>query len=305
MVEDRHSAEAVAAALRWLDFGCGGASRLIPLSGGYRSGTFRVELSDGPAVLRILEESTAHNGLAFGAQAELEASRLAASCGVAPAIRHYAADVPALVIDFLQVPTMTSDTLALPATLKAVAETCRRLHRCGLSLERVWDPFARIDLLLEGRSDLPSLPTNGFDDAVRLVRGLRARLARSRGPLVPCHNDLHPGQILASPGRAVFVDWELGAMGDPACELATLAAYSNLDSGATDLLCEMYFDAAVGSQRERVETFLPVMLLLSILWWSTEIALFPHAARRDGHDQIVAEHWRALQEWLTHHQPLL
>lgn len=60
--------------------------------------------------------------------------------------------------------------------------------------------------------------------ACRLSLMLR-RCPSKIGPAVGIHGDFHPGQVVLSPGRAVFIDFERFALGDPIIDIATMSAH--------------------------------------------------------------------------------
>ncbi|WP_179109013.1 phosphotransferase family protein, partial [Rodentibacter caecimuris] len=48
-------------------------------------------------------------------------------------------------------------------------------------------------------------------------------------PLVPCHNDLVPENILISDNKTYFIDWEYSGMNYPLFDISALFLESNLD----------------------------------------------------------------------------
>jgi thiamine kinase-like enzyme len=80
---------------------------------------------------------------------------------------------------------------------------------------------------------------------------------------IPCHNDLLPGNILATeadPGHALLVDWEYAGMGHPYFDLANLAVNNALDEAAQDRLLGAYFGEPPGPGRTAA---LRLMMLVS------------------------------------------
>jgi thiamine kinase-like enzyme len=102
-------------------------------------------------------------------------------------------------------------------------------------------------------------------DPYHRTRELVARIAEVL-PLsdpAPCHNDLLPGNVLASdadPGHALLVDWEYAGMGHPYFDLGNLAVNNAFDESAQDRLLEAYFDEPPAAGRQAA---LRLMMLVS------------------------------------------
>ncbi len=83
-------------------------------------------------------------------------------------------------------------------------------------------------------------------------------------PLVVCHHDVHPGNLLGE--SPWLVDWEYAALGDPAFELALCWVTNDFDPAAGAQLLAAYQAAGGQPDAERVAHLLPVARLLILLW---------------------------------------
>ena len=61
------------------------------------------------------------------------------------------------------------------------------------------------------------------------------------GPLVSCHNDLCPSNMLCVEDRVLLVDWEFSGVGDRLYDLATLVEHTNQDDKGEEQVLQMYF----------------------------------------------------------------
>jgi Ser/Thr protein kinase RdoA (MazF antagonist) len=66
----------------------------------------------------------------------------------------------------------------------------------------------------------------GFPAA--LVRTLEelAPLTTQHAHAAPCHHDLNPNNVIVTPDRVYFVDWDTAAAGDPFIDLAQLGVFA-------------------------------------------------------------------------------
>ena len=67
----------------------------------------------------------------------------------------------------------------------------------------------------------------------------------------PCHLDLNPSNILATPDRIHLVDWELAAQNEPYLDLAQLGVWVCRDSLEREELLAKYLQAAPTAQQKR------------------------------------------------------
>ncbi|HEY5428519.1 MAG TPA: phosphotransferase [Solirubrobacteraceae bacterium] len=208
----------------------------MPLDGGITNRNFRVSFGARDCVLRLPGRDTELLGIDRGA--ERIATERAAALGIAPPL--IAADEDCLLTEFL--PGAPIDGDRLRADPSSAAHALRAFHDSGLELPvRFWVP----DLLREyafivnergGR--LPHEYRSAMIDVMRITDVL---------PLtdpVPCHNDLLPGNILATdadPGHAVLVDWEYAGMGHRLFDLANLAVNNEFENHSQSHLLEAYF----------------------------------------------------------------
>jgi thiamine kinase-like enzyme len=208
----------------------------VPLDGGITNRNFRLSFGGRECVLRLPGRDTELLGI--DRAAERIASERAAALGIAPAL--VAAEADCLVTEFLPAAPIEGERLRRdPST---AAQALRAFHDSGLALPvRFWVPDLLADyaqIVAQRGGTLPA--------AYRSAQELAARIAEVL-PLsdpVPCHNDLLPGNILATtadPGRAILVDWEYAGMGHRLFDLANLAVNNEFETDSQSRLLEAYF----------------------------------------------------------------
>ena len=208
----------------------------VPLDGGITNRNFRVRFGDRECVLRLTGRDTALLGI--NRDAERLASERAAQLGIAPSL--VAAGEGYLVTEYLDGAPI--DGGRLRAAPDSAARALRAFHDSGLTLPtRFWVPD-----LLDDYARIVSERGASVPGEYEHARALAGRVAQAL-PLsdsVPCHDDLLPGNVLATraePGRAILVDWEYAGMGHRMFDLGNLAVNNEFESDSQDRLLEVYF----------------------------------------------------------------
>ena len=174
----------------------------VPLDGGITNRNYRVTFGERDCVLRLPGRDT--DLLGIDRAAERVATERAAALGIAPPL--IAADDECMVTEWL--PGAPIDGDRLRADPSSAARALRAFHQSGLRLPvRFWIPdllndYARI--IAERGGELPA----AYRRTQELVAGI-AEVLPLTDP-APCHNDLLPGNVLATdadPGHALLVDW--------------------------------------------------------------------------------------------------
>ncbi|MGZ4176626.1 MAG: phosphotransferase [Solirubrobacteraceae bacterium] len=206
-----------------------------PLDGGITNRKFRVRFGERDCVLRLPGRDTELLGIDRGA--ERVATERAAALGIAPPL--VAADEECLVTEWLPGAPIDGDRLRADPSSAALA--LRTFHDCGLELSaRFWVPE-----LLADYAEIVGRRGGSLPESYRRTQALVARIAEVL-PLIdpaPCHDDLLPGNILATdadPGHAVLVDWEYAGMGHRYFDLGNLAVNNDFDEAAQGRLLQAY-----------------------------------------------------------------
>ena len=208
----------------------------VPLDGGITNRNYRVRFGGRDCVLRLPGRDTALLGI--DRAAERVATERAAALGIAPPL--IASDDECMVTEW--VPGAPIDGDRLRADPSSAARALRAFHDSGLKLPvRFWLPD-----LLEDYARIVAERGGEVTDVYRRAQAHVARVAEVL-PLTesaPCHNDLLPGNVLATdadPGHALLVDWEYAGMGHRYFDLANLAVNNDFDESAQDRLLSAYF----------------------------------------------------------------
>ena len=213
------------------------AIRLDRLGGALTNVSYKVTIGGAAYVLRLAGEGTSDF---IDRTAEEHNARAAAAAGVYAEVLYFDARDGTMVTRFVDGVPMNAGEGLGPGAPGRAARALGRVHRLGRVFRSRFDVFDEIEgylgLLREGRTPLPE----GYHEAGRRARAVRLALEASPAPLVPCHNDPWPGNLLDADGRVYLIDWEYSGMNDPAWDLADLSVEAGFDAEQDRAMVEAY-----------------------------------------------------------------
>jgi thiamine kinase-like enzyme len=210
----------------------------VPLLGGLTNQNFRVEVDGRSYVARLSNPSGAL--LAIDREAEFRNSSAAAAGGAAPAVAGYSAAAGVLVVEWVEGRTLTECDVRDVATLRRVAEACRRLH-AGPRFVNDFDMFDIQRRYLEVVRDRGFRMPERYLDFMPVVERLRRALAVRPEPTVPCNNDLLPANLIDDGRRIWLIDYEYAGNNDPCFELGNIWSEANLSPEHLEELVTAYY----------------------------------------------------------------
>jgi thiamine kinase-like enzyme len=242
--------------------------RIRRLPGG-RGGTYRVTTAAGDYVVRI--RSQRQDAVRPSSDREHENSCRAADRGVGAPVVAYLPDLAALVMTFLPGRAFTAESLrnADSPTLHRVASAVRELHGVtGFHGESDMVSVQRYYRGVVAGSSL-RLPV-GYDDLADRIDALRRALRGQTEPLVACHNDLVPANVLDDGDRVRIIDYEYAGVGEASSDLGYLAAEAGLDRAMLESLVEAYWGRGTRRRVARTWAWGVIARYTSVLWASLE-----------------------------------
>ncbi len=82
----------------------------------------------------------------------------------------------------------------------------------------------------------------GFPRVTSLMDAIAKEIALCHFPLVPCHNDIHPGNLFFDPDQKIkFIDWGDAGMSDPFYDLARASIEFGFDAEQNSIFLDHYF----------------------------------------------------------------
>jgi aminoglycoside phosphotransferase (APT) family kinase protein len=177
---------------------------------------------------------------------EIACLTIASDRGVAPRLHHVDAAAGVTIMDRIPVDASAPRPRG-PEHIERATRTLRRLHEgpafpAGASATFM---VRHLDETLRARQQ-GGLPAALLDTMTELA-DVTARFAES----APCHNDLNPGNILATQDAVYFVDWETAGNADPFLDLAQLGVFTFPAPDERAQLLEAYLGGRAADVEER------------------------------------------------------
>ena len=236
------------------------------LNGALTNISYKVKVDGVAYALRLAGEGTSDY---IDRSAEEHNARVAAAAGVGAEVLYFDARDGTMVTRFVDGNAMnTGEGFGRDAGAPVrAARALRRVHTLGRLFRSRFDPFTAIhgylDLLRERRTPLPE----GYHEGGRKARAVRRALEECPAPLVPCHNDPWPGNLLDADGRIYLIDWEYSGMNDPMWDLADLSVEAGFGPEQDSVMMETYRgDTASAALSSRLELYKAMSDLHWSLW---------------------------------------
>jgi thiamine kinase-like enzyme len=209
--------------------------RIRPLSGGITNRNYVVADGSNEYVVRIPGERTSLLGI--DRQCEGEASVRAAELGIGPIV---VGELPGVGTQITElVPGDHLDGAAFVERLDDVVALLQRFHTGG-TLRGAFPIFRVVEWHARDASSHGVEPPSAYERLHQQSRLIETALAASPTPLVPCHNDLLPANVLFSDHRVWLLDYEYAGMNDAFFDLANLSVNCGLARADDDRLLELY-----------------------------------------------------------------
>jgi thiamine kinase-like enzyme len=231
------------------------------VSGGLTNVNYKVCI--GPNAYFVRCSCSRNQLLGSSLETEWKCSSIAAMAGVSPQPLFYVPDEGILISEFIETDGRNVD-LRDPLTQKKFCVIIRSLHQLDAKFPTEFSPFTSIHSFAENALSAGAhLPEAIFDTLIPLISQLKSRV----GPVktVPCHLDLHHGNILDDGKKLWLIDWEYSAMGDPYFDLATLASIENFSDSEMVQLLKSYCDEC-GPTQEEIAHLYSMRILADARW---------------------------------------
>jgi thiamine kinase-like enzyme len=209
------------------------------LGGALTNACYKVTIGGAAYALRLAREGTSDY---IDRSAEEHNARAAAAAGVNAEVVYFDARDGTMVTRFVEGVSMNAGEgfgRDAGAPVRA-ARALKRVHSLGRVFRSRFDVFAAIDCYLDLLRGQRTQVPEGYHEAGRKARAVRRALEASPAPLVPCHNDPWPGNLIDADGRVYLIDWEYSGMNDPVWDLADLSVEAAFDAEQDRAMMEAY-----------------------------------------------------------------
>ena len=235
--------------------------KISSLSGGLTNENYLVEAGGERYVMRIPGTST--ELLSIDRVNEVHNARAAASTGIGPVVLEHVTELNVMVLEFIEGPTMSAETLQSERMARRMAESFQRLHAAPRFLKD-FDMFRLIEYYLRIVEEHDVRIPADYRERLPLLAEIERALQVGALPSVSCHNDLLCENFIDDGRWLRIVDYELSGNNDPCFDLGNTAQEASLDDGLRAVLCEAYFGRLDRQQLARMNLF----ALMSDVGWT-------------------------------------
>jgi len=235
--------------------------KISSLSGGLTNENYLVEAGGERYVMRIPGTST--ELLSIDRVNEVHNARAAASTGIGPVVLEHVTELNVMVLEFIEGPTMSAQTLQSERMARRMAESFQRLHAAPRFLKD-FDMFRLIETYLRIVEEHEVRIPADYRERLPLLAEIERALQVGALPSVSCHNDLLCENFIDDGRWLRIVDYELSGNNDPCFDLGNTAQEASLDDGLRAVLCEAYFGRLDRQQLARMNLF----ALMSDVGWT-------------------------------------
>src|SRR6266446_5074902 len=226
--------------------------RVSPLSGGLTNENYLVETHGKRYVVRVPGQST--ELLSINRQNEVHNTRAAATTGIGPRVLEVIPELDAMVLEFIDGPTMSAKTLQSPGMAKRMAASFRSLHAAPRFVHD-FNMFRLIENYLDiVEAHDVAIPAD-YRDRLSTVDDIERAVSVGALPSVPCHNDLLCENFIDDGTTLRIVDYELSGNNDPCFDLGNTAQEAIFGEDLREVLCEAYFGRPDPRQLARMNLF--------------------------------------------------
>ena len=243
---------------------------LRELSGGLTNRNIFISTPHGQFVARISSNESSY--LAIDRNSEFENSKTAADVGIGAKVFDYLPGKGLLVIEYIN--GLTLDSAGVNSNLERIAASCRQLHSAPL-FGREFNIFDLQQNYLRIVTEKGFRIPVDYQELSGEMKHLKRTLAVNAMPLVPCNNDLLPGNFIDDGEKIWLIDYEYSGNNDRCFELGNIWSEAWLELAALEQLVQDYFESDNSVQFARAWLYSVMAKYGWTLWASIQDAISP------------------------------
>lgn len=166
---------------------------------------------------------------------DLACQRIASDAGYGPKVYFSNEAAGVSVIEYFELETFPE----MPLRLESLIRLVKRIH-AGPSVPKGIDKAKDLN---ESVDAVAKLNPRFLDlKKIREIQETVYQTTRHSASCVPCHRDLHPGNLIYNQKQFTAIDFTWGGMDDPYADLATLAIFNCTQPQEEQLLLRLYLN---------------------------------------------------------------
>lgn len=219
----------------------------------FTNATYRLDLGSDSFALRVPGAGTAQY---IDRAAEGLNARIAAAAGMAAPVEWFDDTDGLMLTRWVNGRTTSAGRLRRPRVGGRAVAALARVHALPQPFSGRYDVFNVIrsyqTVLAAARLPLPAV----FAELAGPIVTIEQALSVAAVPLVPCHNDPYPGNIIDTGASICLIDWEYAGMGDPMGDLADLSVEARYAAHEDKRMLKTYYGGRVPkAARSRLALF--------------------------------------------------
>lgn len=219
-----------------------------PLHGGITNRNYVVTVDGVDWVARVPGERTELLGI--DRANEMEAAIRAADLGIGPPVLGELPGVHTLITQL--VPGGHLEGPAFADRLADVVPLLKRFHGSG-PLQGAFPIHRVVEWHARDAATHEVMPPSAYERLHQQSRRIEKAFAAAPTALVPCHNDLLPGNVLFGDDRVWLLDFEYAGMNDVFFDLGNLSVNAGLSEAAEHELLQLYFGSVTAARWARLQ----------------------------------------------------
>lgn len=170
---------------------------------------------------------------------EIAWTQHASDLGIGPRLYYSDPNEAYMLVEFAKGATFVPKQANNPAAIKNIATSLAKLHNSFAQFAHISDMFARIDIKYK-KLNCSNKLKDILEECYSHVNDIAIQLQDIIIPLVPCHNDLNPGNIFIENNHITLIDWGDAALGNPYYDIAAFFILNVIEPENEILFFEQY-----------------------------------------------------------------
>lgn len=213
------------------------AISISPLPGGLTNFNYKVVFQNTPFFVRLDGGEKALLNISL--EREYEILKFASRSGISAKVIFYDPLEGILMTTFIE-GCSKKINLRNPEDQKRFCQSIKSLHKLEETLPWSLCPFEAIEKYRSHSIELGANISERIKNSLMPLINQLKPIFFADFQLVPCHNDLHVGNLIDDGEKIWLIDWEYAAMGDPLFDLATAASVEEFSNMEMEELLKSY-----------------------------------------------------------------